>query len=254
MYTWPVDRTCLPEIDPEDAPDDVLRLDAAIDTAVFVLWSLTGRTFAIEDVWARPCPRWRDVEDYDAGMGFGSSVGFVPILDAGVWRNVSGCGGACTVDGMGAVTLPGPVTNVVEVRVDGTAIDPSSWKVEGNVLYRTNRREWPTQDMSLPMGDPGTWSVHYQRGVQPPAGAAAMVGVLAKEFWAICSGGKCRLPKRWQTIQRQGVTITRADPTTSLTEGVTGLPEIDTWIKAVNPHQLVQPSMVVSPDYSSRAR
>lgn len=251
MYTWPVARECLPEIDSDDAPEDVLKLQAAVDTAVMVLWSLTGRAYAVEQVIARPCPRLNDLTSYDTrGV---TVTGFIPLLIDGGWQNVDGCSAGCTVDGRGVVTLPGPVVSIDSVTVDGTEIAAESYHLEGNYLYRTAGGAWPAQDMTLPTGTPGTWSVKYQRGVAPPPGAALAVGQLAKEFWNICSGSTkaCRLPKRWQTIQRQGVTITRADPTDILAQGYTGLPEVDMWVKALNPHQLTQPARVQTPDYSS---
>lgn len=217
MYTWPVDRTCLPTV---EEPNEVIKLQAAVDTAVHVLWALTGRMYAQETVVARPCPRLNDLTSYDTRRG--------------------------------VVTLPGPVVQVTNVVVDGTEIAPESYHLEGNYLYRTAGGAWPAQDMTIPTGTPGTWSVTYVRGVAPPPGAALAVGQLAKEFWNVCSGtGKCRLPKRWQTIQRQGVTITKADPTDILAQGYTGIPEVDIWVKALNPHQLTQPARVASPDYSS---
>jgi hypothetical protein len=70
------------------------------------------------------------------------------------------------------------------------------------------------------------------------------VGLLAKEFMNACSGGKCRLPRRVRSVSRQGVTMDMVDPTSIYAEGLTGLPEIDTWLKAVNPFTLAQPPKV----------
>lgn len=249
-YTWPVDRTCLPDIDDDDSPEDRVKLETAIDTAVLVLWSLTGRAYAIETVTARPCARYPD-----AGPLLDVDGPFVPLLMDGQWINYSVCSGAtCTPDGLGVVELPGPVVSVEAVTVDGTVIAPESYRVEGNYLYRVAGGEWPSQDLSVPAGSPGTWSVTYTRGVPPPPGAASMVGQLAQEFWKVCTGQKCRLPKRWQSITRQGVTITRADPTDILAQGYTGLPEVDTWVRALNPHRHSQPARVMSPDYDTAAR
>lgn len=251
MYTWPCDRSCLPDIDADDAPEDVLKLQEAINTAVMVLWSLTGRQFAIEDVTARPCPKERDLEDY----ALGGPIGFVPLLVDGQWQNWTGCaGGGCTADGRGVVELPGPVVSITEILVDGVAIASDGYVLDGNLLYRVAGGEWPTQDLTIPPGSPGTWTVRYLRGNPPPAGAAAMVGQLALEFWNMCNGGKCRLPKRWQSVTRQGVSIVRADPTDILAQGYTGIPEIDMWTTALNPDRLRQPSAIMSPDYSSVAR
>lgn len=241
MYTWPVDRTCLPDI-AELSDAEELKLQEAIDTAVMVLWAFTGRQYAIEDLEVRPCPH-DDRAHWD-----GNGTPWSPALIAGQWFNLPGCWSECTPHGDGVVQLPGPVTAVTAVTVDGVLIDSSGWRREGDYLYRTNGGAWPGQDYSRPLGSPGTWSVSYQRGVRPPAGAASMVGQLAKEFYAVCTGGKCRLPRRWQSVTRQGVTIQRADPTDLLANNQTGIPEIDTWVHALNPNKLAQPARVVSPD------
>ena len=253
-YTWPVDRTCLPDLDETATDQERVQLQEAIDTAVMVLWALTGRTYAVEDVIARPCPRLADSEEIAQwGTGWGLTHGFVPLLIDGRWQNWTGCGSDCTPEGKGVVRLPGPVAAVQEVRVDGVLIDPASYVLEGDLLYRTHGGEWPAQERSLPLGEPGTWSVAYQRGIAPPAGAAGMVGTLALEFWNMCQGtGQCRLPNRWQSIQRAGVSIQRADPTDILAQGYTGLPEVDAWIRALNPHNITQPTRLVTPDYANR--
>lgn len=238
---WPVDRTCLPS--DITSPEDKSRLEEAIDTAVGVLWALTGRQWGCQRVIARPCPYPADVMgDYEL------TVDYMPTLYAGDWYNV-GCQGGCSPNGPTNVILPGPVSEIIAVTVDSTRIDPDGWKVEGNRLYRAGGLEWPAQDLTRHLGEPGTWGVEYLRGKTPPAGAAMAVGQLAKEFWNVCTGGKCRLPKRTQQIQRQGITITRADPTDILANKQTGLPEVDTWIKAHNPNGLDQQTVVMSPDY-----
>lgn len=239
---WPVDRTCLPQPpeDPEARAAHTVRLQAAVDTAVQVLWAFTGRQFGCQTLVARPCPRWDDPvwDDYDPT---------VAVLHDGRWLNV-GCGG-CKADGPTQVALPGPVASVLEVEIDGVLIDPAGYRIEGDRLYRVGGHEWPAQDLTRPLGEPGTWGVRYRRGVEPPAGAAVVVGQLALEFWNVCEPGKaCRLPKRWQTVSRQGVTVTKADPTDILASGRTGLAEIDTWIVAHNPAGLDRPARVVSAD------
>lgn len=54
-----------------------------------------------------------------------------------------------------------------------------------------------------------------------------------------CGGGKCRLPRRVQTVSRQGVTYQMVDPTDIYRDGLTGLPEVDIWIASVNPNRLM---------------
>ena len=244
---WPIDRSCLPQPpdDPASHAEHYARLQVAVDTAVQVLWALSGRQFGCQDLVARPCPGWDD-PPWDDYMPLGGP-GMVAVLHDGQWRNV-GCEG-CRADGPSMVTLPGPVASITGVEVDGVAIDPDSYKQEGDRLYRVGGREWPAQNLARPLGEPGTWGVRYKRGVQPPAGASTVVGQLALEFWNVCEPGMpCRLPRRWQTVNRQGMSVTKADPTDILASGRTGLAEIDTWLAAHNPRGLDRPATVVSAD------
>lgn len=241
---WPVDRTCLPQ--DVTAPDDRERVEEAVRTAVGVLWAFTGRQFGCQRLTARPCPGWRDSADAYTSAGVG--VGMVPVLYGGVWRNVTCGGGACRVDGPTVVRLPGPVHAVERVTVAGDVLDADGYRLEGNTLYRVGGGEWPAQDLARPLGEPGTWGVTYLRGTPPPPGAARMVGTLAAEFWKACTGQKCRLPRQWQQVQRQGVTVTRFDPTDLLAAKRTGLPEVDMWVSAHNPNRLDQPTVIASHD------
>lgn len=235
---WPIDRGCLPQPpeDPEARAAHNVRLQAAVDTAVQVLWAFTGRQFGCQTLVARPRPGWDDPvwDDY------------MPVQHNGRWTSAP-----CSTrpDGPTQIVLPGPVASVLSVEVEGATIDPSSYRLEGDRLYRIGGLDWPAQDLTRPLGEPGTWSVTYRRGVEPPAGAGTVVGQLALEFWNVCEPGKpCRLPKRWQTVTRQGVSVTKADPTDILASGRTGLAEIDTWVAAHNPHGLDRPATVMSAD------
>lgn len=243
---WPITPGCLPEIDPESptAAADYARLQACMDTAVGVLWAFTGRQFGCCPRLLRPCPQQRD-----PGMYWSPGLSWFPVLDGGVWRNLScGCGPSCQVGGPGVVHLPGPVCEITAVTVDGVEIPTTDYVLEGDRLYATSG-EWPTQDLTRPAGSPGTWSVEYGYGRTPPAGAGQMVALLAREFWEACTGGKCRLPSRTQSLTRQGVAIQLMDPAELFADFQTGITEIDLWIAAHNPHRLSAPPAVSSPDY-----
>lgn len=241
--TWPVSTACLPEVTSEE---DTAKLQSAVDTAVHILWSFTGRRYGCCPRIARPCAR-----DCDAPLYWLPGVQWFPELDAGVWRNVScSCGPTCTVGGPGVVHLPGPVCSVTAVTIDGAVIDPSLYVLEGDRLYATSGR-WPDQDLTRAAGSPGTWTVEYLQGVAPPVGADQMVGLLALEFWKLCTGDKaCRLPKGVESISRQGVSMKMVDPTALFGAMRTGIPEVDLWVASVNPTRQVSPSAVSSPDYS----
>lgn len=241
---WPVERTLLPTVDATDT-GAVQRLQAAVDTAVGVLWALTGRQYGVQRLLARPCPR---VQDWENEYGHYSIRPYTPVLNGGQWTNV-GCDSGCQSDGLGAVRLPGPVYQVERVDVEGVAIDPSSYRVEGDRVLRVGGHEWPRQQLQRPLGEPGTWGVWYLRGRAAPTGAASMVASLAGELYnAVENPAKCRLPKGWTTVQRQGVTVQRVDPAQLLAAGRTGLPDVDLWIKTLNPAGLHAPARVASPD------
>lgn len=240
---WPVDRTCLPLSDSE--PDRIAQENAE-DLAVAVLWALSGRQFGVCEVIARPCPE--PCMDSIAG-GWLGGPGWTPLWDGANWRNVRcGCTGHCSASGPSIIHLGSnmalPVREVIEVKIGGVVLDPSAYKLEGDLLYRVGGAQWPSQDLTRPLDEPGTWSVTYTRGTAPPAGVGVLVALLAKEFMAACGGGKCRLPRRVQTVSRQGVTYSMVDPTDIYREGLTGLSEVDIWLASVNPNRLQAPPRV----------
>lgn len=244
---WEIDRSCLPSlpdlgdtptVDEQAAYDVALaRRNAAEDVAVHVLWALSGRQFGVCEATARPCP---------APFGsYGPHYPFVLTLDVGHWANwPCGCIGSCTVSGPRVVHLPGPVNDVTAVTVEGVVLDEDAYVVEGDALYRVGG-VWPRQHLGRPLGEAGTWSVTYTRGVPPPAGSEKFVGLLAKEFIAACDGStKCRLPRTVVSTTARGVTHA-FDPTKILAAGKTGLPEVDLWLAAVNPSHLIAAPVVL---------
>jgi len=241
-----VDRSCYPAVDSEL---DIAKQSFAEELAIQVLWSLSGRQFGVCPVTVRPCPntgacspRGRFPYPYDGGP-------FFPLWDGGAWRNVTcACTGPCDWRAPSVIHLAAsaglPVQEVTEVKIGATVLDPSEYTLEGDLLYRVDGTAWPSQDLTLPLDADGTWSVTYTRGNPVPQGVGVYVGLLTKEFLAACSGGKCRLPRRVRSVTRQGVSMDMVDPVSILAEGFTGLSEIDTWIAAVNPNHLMQPSKV----------
>lgn len=221
-----------------------MRMQAAIDTAVLILWNFTGQQFGCCPQIVRPCPRER--ESWWA-------PGWTWYSELALWQETPcSCGPKCRVGGPGVVHLPGPVCEVTTVTVDGSELDDSTYVLEGDRLYAVSGR-WPAQNLEVPAGQPGTWTVEYLAGLAPPAGADTMVGLLALEFWNACTGGKCRLPRRVESLTRQGVSMKMKDPAVLFRDWCTGIPEIDMWISAINPHQLTAPASVSSPDYPGGA-
>lgn len=244
---WPVDEACLPALPelPEDPTPEqqaahdaaVMRREGATALAVSVLWALSGRQFGVCATIARPCP-----------PGSLQSVwGGFPVLvwDGGNWQNAGcACVGSCRYSGPRKLHLPGPVQSVVTVSVGGVDVPEARYTLQGDVLYLD--RDWPSQDLGRPLGEPGTWSVTYERGLPVPPGVDRLTGLLAAEFDKACSGdSKCRLPRQVTAMTRQGVSYQMYDPATIYANGKTGLAEVDMWLAAINPYHLMQRPVVL---------
>ncbi|AQT78323.1 hypothetical protein B1R94_02330 [Mycolicibacterium litorale] len=266
-YTWPIDRTCLPDLPvvpplPDNPTDEQLaehdsaqasydaalaRRDAAEDLAVSVLWALSGRQFGVTETTVRPCPV------YARGFGYRP---WMLLREFGHWVDwPCGCGiNRCTVAGPRVIHLPGPTQPDTEdtpivVTVAGVELDHDAYILEGDALYRAGGNIWPAQDLGRPLGEPGTWSVSYHRGNPAPPSVAPLVGALAQEFMLACSDGssdeaRCRLPRTLRSTTRKGATNV-FDPAAILANGKTGLPEVDLWLAAVNPSNLKQDTVVL---------
>lgn len=184
---WPIDSSCLPEI----TDDNAQQVRDAVDTAVLVLWALTGRRFGI-------CP-----------------AEYVLPYRPEVCRPDQSLGRA------GDVVLPGPVHSVTSVH-DEQGEELTVPVLDGDIL-----RAVPAE----------VRFVRYLRGEPVPPGAAERVGVLARERYLQCIGdSRCRLPRNATSVTRQGVSVQMPTPQEIIDSGSTGLPEVDLWVRALNPH------------------
>lgn len=252
---WTIDVTC--HETEWNALDPGIQ-STATDWATGILDGLTGRQFAQCPVVLRPCGSrcgWSGgyLTFPVTGAGPGSAWMTPYVGTGGVWRNCS-CATACTCRATCEAYLPGPVAEIVEVRTDGVVLDPAAYRLDatawGPALVRTDGSCWPEcQDMSRADTEPGTWSVQYRPGQPlPPAGAIA-AGELAMEFARGCAGSSsCTLPQQLVAMSRNGVDVQVVDPTTVLENGLTGIANVDTWIRSVNPARLPSRPRVLSPD------
>lgn len=244
---WPLITECCS--DAWEAATDAQRLFAT-SVATELVWRLSARRFGICDITVRPCKRScnQGVSAWPPPWG----TSFVPVLSGGQWTNTTcgGCKSGCSCDELQEVVLPGPVDYVTEVRVDGAVLPATAYQVHDHrLLVRTDGGEWPScQDLTAAPDEPGAFAVTYGQGIPVPPGGQYAAGIYACELLASCTGGTCRLPKRVQTVTRQGVTMAFLDPLDFLDKGLTGIPEVDQWISAVNPDKLRSPSRVYSPD------
>lgn len=239
-----------------DLPEPVR--DTARQKAQDIIWAASGRRFGLCPVTVRPCRR----RCAPAPPALWQGVGWYPAVSGGRMVNVSTCGCAstdsCSCGQECSVRLsPGPVADIIEVVVDGQTVPDDAYQVLDSAdLVRVDGGCWPQcQRFDVPGGAVGTWAVTYDYGIPVPAGGLAAAATLACELARSCTGaGRCRLPQRVQSITRDGVSMSFLDPMEFLDKGRTGLPDVDQWLVAVNPHGLAEASRVLSPDLPGRPR
>lgn len=243
---WDLDLSCCP---PWEAATPEQR-QFATDIAVEILWNLSGRQFGLCTVTVRPC-RTPCVQMAGLAPLYGGGSYWPRMVD-GAWIN--GCGECvtdCSCGPLCEVVLPGPVDSVVEVMIDGDVIASTDYLVYDHrkLIRRNTAACWPTcQHLERPLTDEGTFGVTYRQGIPVTAAGRAAAGTYACEILKSCLGQACRLPKRVQSVTREGVTMSVLDPMEMIDTGRTGIPEVDMWLVAVNPGGLRQGARVYSPD------
>jgi hypothetical protein len=211
-----------------------------ITTASQILYLLTGQQFPGQCVdTVRPC-----------NCGDCSGLPF-PVRFSSGWRNVCGdCGGYCAASGAAILLPKRPVISVQTVLIDGVAesdfrLDSPGW------LVRTDGGSWPTcQDITTDTSQTGTWEISYTYGKVPPEALRFAATVLSSELVKACLGDSgCRIPAGAVSVQRQGVSYDF-----SVTEGKTGLYEVDLIVDTFNPHRIARKARVYSADDHQWAR
>ena len=144
----------------------------------------------------------------------------------------------------------GPVSEMVEVLIGGIAVDPATYRVDDeHWLVRPAGECWPRcADMDTDDGD-NVFEVTYRRGTPVPPALLRAAATLACEWAKACiNSDTCRLSNRVTSIIRQGITIDMVDPTALLDQGLTGLWEVDTVLKTLNPHRTVERLRIYAPE------
>jgi hypothetical protein len=221
-----------------DLSDESLQL--AADEALYLFDLATDFTFRGECTSTiRPCRvrarcGWGRYTPEMIGQLWPS--GLPPVLwgsmMAGMWP--CGCSGAecsgCTI--LSAVRLPFlPVRSVTEVKIDGTVLDPTKWRlVPGtNLLVRTDDLPWPTaQNAALADTQAGTWSITFAHGLDLPPGLARRIGSAAAEFARACANLPCKLPEGARIESKGDINFVVFDKYRD--DGLTGFSSIDDWI------------------------
>lgn len=253
---WALDLSCCPDWT-SYAP---AVQSAATAWATYLLWSLTGRRYGPCSISVRPCGKpcpgfggyltWPVGDPSSSGSG---SPWMVPFVDNGVWRNC-GCTGGCTCRASCEVLLAGPVAAIDEIMIDGIVLDPSAYRLDnGTILVRTDGECWPEcQDFDVAADAVGAFTVTYQKGIPVPRAGQIAAGMLACQFAKACAGtGDCVLPQQLQSLTRDGVSLEVVDPEALPDSILTGIADVDRWVRTVNPNNLMNATRVFTRDVPS---
>lgn len=245
-------------LDSNGAPISDVSIDFAISAATELLYYLSGRRFRAGRSVVRPSQIARSfwaqpfLYPYNAMAGFGTAWGF----GAGwAWANI-GLGWWAGQD-QTEVQLQGPVTTIHSVIVDGITLDPSQY-----ILYDRRRLVrvfdpatgtsgvWPwSQNLATPITEPNTFQIDYEWGVTPgPAGVLACAELAVDLAKAHSGQDGHRLPARVLSIATQGTNTAVGDALEFLKEDLTGIPAVDMWLRAVNPHKRRRRAAIMAPN------
>jgi hypothetical protein len=230
--------------------------DRAARWAAGFLWSATGRQYGGCPVTYRPCREGCAPAMNCCGGYSGPAVRSVPWRVPGSldWVNLSctSCTRGCQCSAVSEVYLS-DVDQVLNVRIDGVDYDPCGMVAvyDRSRVVRTDGGQWPIcQELGKTDG-PGTWSLTVLQGQCVPDGGDWVTGTLMCEFLKSClKRDDCQLPRRLQTITRQGVTIGFNDRFENLGIMRTGIWEIDAWIEEARFVGAATPS-IISPELPS---
>lgn len=226
--------------------------ERATNYATLILWAATGRRFGLCPIRVRPCGARHDGSSM-WGYIQGDDRGWRPFVDpTGTWRNC-GCGSSHGCAPASEVLLPGPVNQVLEVYQDGVLVDPASYRVDNfSWLVRTDGGAWP-QYANLST-DADRFEVLYVRGTPVPPVLLEAAETVACEFAKSFKSQDCRLPARITSLSRQGVQMSALDTDSLTRRGLTGIPEVDQVIVALNPYGLRSQPRVITPDLPAPRR
>jgi hypothetical protein len=201
--------------DEEECPVDMTKFAIAASNT---LYELSGRQFsgACEKT-VRPCgTSWCGFQTLSRGY-IVNPYWWNPYWDGmSWWLNGSN---SCACRPLDSVKLSGyPVREIIEVLIDGSVVDPLTYRLDRGPpsrLYRVPdpldpdvHLRWPgCQAMGLPDTEEGTFSVTYRYGQDAPLEGQMAAQQLGCELYKACAGQACALPTGTTRVNRQGITI-----------------------------------------------
>lgn len=157
----------------------------------------------------------------------------------------------------GRVLLRGrPVQEIHSVTVDGSPI--TDWRLVSGYVLEVPRNRTARGSRCCRSGS--KVEVDYSYGTEePPQLARRAIEVLAHEIQLSDSGDEneaavCRIPERVSSVNRQGMSWTMIDPQEFLSDGRTGIYEVDVAIRSLNPGRARARARVFSPQFPPPSR
>lgn len=202
----------------------------AIHNASMILYKLTGEKY----------PGVQTSTDVITSNNYGSSM-TAPKLIGGQVYNLPHTGSRSIRE---LDLRAKPVLSVASVEYRGALLDPSSYTLRNrSYLVRTGQSLWTLDPVHEIV-------VTYTHGSRPPRVGKNAAIRLANEFILWYQGdSRCTLPERVTSVARQGVSYTILDPQDFVKEGKTGVPQVDSFIAAVNPDRQRKKPAIFVPNY-----
>lgn len=234
------------------------QVKAAVAVASEVLWALSGRRWPGER---------RDTLRVEVGSG-DLHLPFPSSFTAYTPGRTRGC--LCHSSHLDP-QLPGPIATVVSLKLGDTDVPADQVKVlDRRIVVVEPGADATTDPLAVNMwtdeegyyslwpggGDCGRATfaeLVVEWGTPPPEAGAAAAVQLATEIAKGLSGAACRIAGNVTSVNRQGVSVL-LDPAVFLKEGKTGVPLVDLWLSAVNPHKLSSPPSVWWPEADTPVR
>lgn len=138
------------------------------------------------------------------------------------------------------------------VTLADVELDPSAWRLDGwRYLVRLDGTAWPIPLDPTDPNDPDRMAVaHWYGKAVPPLGVLAAAEMSCEILKYLHDDKACRLPKKVQSISRQGMTVQLIGESLIdlLSKGWTGLSLCDLFIRTVNPGRLSRGARIYRAD------